>query len=142
MAIVTGYLADISDLALPSPRIKFVPSGPSIVGDFIHATKPVYAYPEEDGSWAVGLTETDSLRPSTYYTMTLEWLDDASNYMGADYLTWQLNVPSEGGEIGDLLGTFVAPNSMQVFWGPAAPSPWPQGLVWVNSVTGDVKRMD
>ena len=57
MAIVTGFVADFSDLFLPpGSRLKFTPSGPALVGAYIHATKPVYVAIAVDGSFVASLT--------------------------------------------------------------------------------------
>jgi hypothetical protein len=105
MATYTGVVADASVLALPSPRLVFTLSEPA-VSTTVHiiATKPIYAVISPTGSFTVELTPNMDLRPTTYYSMRLEWLDSGSNYTGVDFPNWKFNAETGGGVIPALLG--------------------------------------
>ncbi|RZU64944.1 hypothetical protein EV379_1255 [Microterricola gilva] len=150
MSTVTGNLAtfDLSSTDLAGVRIVFTPSGPAVAGTKLFLfTKPRYAYPAVDGSglFSINLAPTRDLRPESWYSIRVEWPDPNmygpnQGYIGVDFPDWRLYVPNEGGDFATLIGTFAKPNDIFVWWSATAPSPWPVGLTWVNTITGDVTK--
>lgn len=138
MALVTGNLSTfgLNAIILKSPRLLFVPSGPAVTGAYVLATRPVEAVIATDGSGAftVNLAATQTLRPERWYSIRVEWLDSASNYVGLDLPDWKLFVPEAGGSIGDLLNNLPS-NPSQIWFGETAPIDPTPYTGWVNTVT-------
>lgn len=140
MATVTGALTDFGLKPFPElqPRLIFTPSGPSMSNARLFATKPIIVTPFGSGSFTVDLQPTDRLRPVVWYTLTIEWLDPAGNYVSSDHLTWKLFVPTAGGELADLLDL---PANPSLIWVGPTPPPNPQpGQMWLNSITGTLSE--
>lgn len=136
MAKVTGALSDFGLQPFPElqPRIIFTPSGPGVAGARLFATKPIIVKPAGSGSFTVELAPTANIRPVVWYTVTIEWLDPSGNYISSDALSWELFVPSAGGELSDLITT---PANPSLVWVGPTPPPNPQpGYKWLNSNTG------
>lgn len=131
MATVTGALSDFGLKPFPElqPRLIFTPSGPSLSVSRLFATKPVIVRPFGSGSFSVELQPTTTLRPVVWYTVTVEWLDPAGNYVSSDELSWKLFVPTAGGELSNLLET---PANPFLFWVGDTEPPNPQtGMLWL-----------
>ena len=142
MALVTGNLGTfgLTSVILRAPRILFVPSGPATAGSYLFASRPVEAVIANDGSGAftVNLMPTTEIRPAAWYTIRIEWLESASNYVGADFPEWKVFVPNEGGVIGDLIATPWNPTL--VWWGESEPLNKPAySSLWLNPSTGTLK---
>lgn len=140
MAKVTGALTDFGLQPFPElqPRLIFTPSGPGVSGARLFATKPMIVTPAGSGSFTVELQPTANLRPALWYTITIEWLDPAGNYISSDHLSWKLFVPSGGGELSDLIETPANPSLVWV--GPTPPLNLQPGQKWLNSITGTLSE--
>lgn len=141
MATVTGALSDIGIQPFPElqPRLIFTPSGPGLSDARLFATKPkIVNVASGSGSFTVDLQPTQGSRPAVYYTITIEWLDPSGNYVSADFLTWKLFVPYEGGELTELI---EAPANPMLFWvgedPPVLPTP---GQHWLKPSSGDIQK--
>lgn len=141
MATITGALSDFGINPFPElqPRLIFTASGPAVSSSRLFATKPVIVdVASGSGSFTVDLQPTDGVRPAVYYKITIEWLDPDGNYVSADFLEWKLYVPSEGGELYDLI---KAPANPLLFWVGETPPPVPMpGQYWLTPSTGDLKK--
>jgi hypothetical protein len=141
MATVTGALSDFGIAPFPElqPRIQFIPSGPGVNGTRLFSgPPPTVNVGAGSGSFTIELQRTDDVRPVVWYTVRIEWLDPAGNYIGVDHPDWKLFVPAGGGELGDLL---EAPLNPFIFWVDATPPPNPQpGQYWLNTTTGDLLK--
>lgn len=103
---VHGNLTDFGAETLTglAPTITFTPSGPAIGGTVsVHSSRPITVTPSPDGGFTVELVRTDDKRPGMWFTITIGWLDAASNYRSFDFTDWKLTVPAGGGAINDLL---------------------------------------
>ena len=145
MPTVTGNLSDfgLQSLAAYSPEVRFVPSSVAVEGPRLLATRPVVATPDARGFFAVTLASNEAMTPATWYELQIVWLEpgDGSGYAAADFPDLRLHVPITGGAIANLLRV-PATNALLVAFQPTEPDPWPVGLTWVNSVTGDLIRKD
>ena len=140
MATVTGALTDFGIQPFPTlqPRLIFTPSGPAVSDVRLFATRPIIVIPAGSGSFTVDLQPTDGVKPAVFYAVTIEWLDPAGNYVSADFLEWDIYVPSAGGAIQDLI---KAPVNPMLFWVGEDPPPAPTpGQQWLTPSTGDLKK--
>lgn len=110
MATVTGSLMDLGLTVMPGlhPEITFT-ADPGVDGGTIVAGRPVVVIPAADGAFSVNLWPTTTLRPATYYRITVRWLDAAGNFIGMSEIPAYLYVSDLGGVLGDLLVTSGAP---------------------------------
>jgi hypothetical protein len=136
--LVTGTLSDFGwqNLAAFHPTLTFIPSNSAVSPDGrVFATKHrVAVLDPEDGSWKVGLTATDDLRPGgTHYRVAIRWLDD----FGFDFPDYKLFVPKGGGQIGDLI---QAPsNPGLVFVSLTEPKHPSRGDKWLHADVNDIE---
>ena len=142
MALVTGTLRDFQVLGAwalnNAAQVEFIPSNAAFSGADLRADDVIIATVDAGGSFSASLAPTASLQPAgTHYRVRIRWLgsrtDKVTNVPG------RLLVPGAGGNIGALLEQ--SPGMEFVFWQPTQPDPWPVGSIWVNTVTGDVRRM-
>lgn len=133
MPNVTGTLRDfnITTLAAYSPRIIFTASSAATSPTRLYSTKPIVVTPNLAGDFEVFLQATDTLNPSVWYTIRVEWLDSDGGYVGVDLLEWKLFVTDDGGSIGDLLA--VPANPAQVWIGLEPPPHPTPGLWWLQA---------
>jgi hypothetical protein len=105
MPVVSGALTDFQIGALGTGAIlTFTPSGVGIGSARLYATRPNIAVPDTiTGLWSIALASTDGMLNTTWYTISIQWLDSTGNYIGKDFLDAKLFVPSAGGTISDLL---------------------------------------
>ena len=141
MARVYGQLTDfgLDPISMHQPRIIFTPSSVGVVGDKLLATRPRTAVPTSDGYFSVDLAPTTRVQPLVHYKIRIEWLDAEAGYMRDDYVQHGMSVPDDGGSISELLSV---PADNPALWAfqPDEPDPWPVGLVWVNTETGDIRK--
>lgn len=146
MATVTGTLADfgLNSLASFSPQIVFTPSSAAVGGvaiPYLLATQPRVVIPASDGSFTATLVHTDILRGAKdiYYSIRIEWLDSAGNFVHVDFPDWKLYVPAAGGTIVDLI---QAPWNPALVWvGPTPPGGQPtNNTFWLDTETGNLNR--
>jgi hypothetical protein len=106
MATVTGTLYDISGghLAGKNPELVFTLNDTAATGGGVYVTEPSVITPGGDGSFTVSLPSTDLMRDDNYYSLQIQWLDPAGNYIRIDFPDWKIRVPTGGGTIGDLRG--------------------------------------
>lgn len=134
---VTGSLKDfgLASINARHPRIIFTPSGPAFGGSTVLATPPIVVEPDSGGAFSVNLTTGESLRPFRWFTVRIEWLDSASNYIGMDFIE-EFKVPPGGGAMGDLAALDFDPTSV---WVSATPPASPAiSTWWLSTTTGDL----
>jgi len=144
MPILTGLVANFrkQTMAAYSVEIWFTPSGPGVgaTGGMI-AAQPVIVVPDPDGTFSIDLQQTATLRPTVWFDISLRYLDAAGNYIARDDIPGRLDVGTLGGVLTDFISSTNQPiPGHLVEWGPTAPDPWPIGLVWADTSTGDIKR--
>ena len=118
MAIVTGTLTDFQGVPRPtlSPRVVFTPDGLATRGAGVFFSLPISIIPNTDGTFSVGLVDTETLAPADiFYRMKIEWLDAAGNFIGFDEMPGELRVPAAGGVLGDL--TTMPRSALEVWVG-------------------------
>lgn len=121
MPTVTGTLTDFGTVPLSSslaPRLIFVPSGAAAKNGRLFASRPIVVVPQPSGYFEVELFSTEGTTPPTWYEVTIQWLEEATN---PDHLSWKLRVPAAGGQIGALLE-----------------APAPSGAVWFGTEPPEV----
>jgi hypothetical protein len=143
MPTVTGTLADFNLQALTGlrPKIIFRPNRSALSPTRLYVARPIEVTPADDGSFSVELVPTQLLEPAAWYTIEIRWQEPSGRELGRDYPDWRVFVTAEGGTLSGLIST-PADNTLLVAWQPNQPDPWPSGLVWVNTITGDVVRKD
>lgn len=97
---------------------------------------PVKVQPDANGEGVVRLVPNDVIQGDSYYKVRATWIDRNGTPNGLDL--YKIYVPMTGGWLDEL----VDPSwkVAQVFYQPTKPTPWPAGSVWINSITGDMKR--
>jgi len=141
MALVYGQLTDfgLDPINLHQPRVIFTPSANGVLDGRLLSRRPRTSIPDENGGFSVNLAPTTRVRPLVHYDIEIVWLDANSGIASRDFVASKLSVPDEGGSISELLSVPVD-NPWLLAFQPNQPSPWPVGLVWVNSETGDITR--
>lgn len=106
MANVTGTLTDLGLQAMPGlhPELGFR-ADPGIDGSAIRFDREIRVTPSSLGAFSVNLAPTDTLRPATYYRITVRWLDPGGNFIGFNEIPGKLYVPAAGGQLASLLVT-------------------------------------
>lgn len=138
MPIVTGKLTDFGLDAMREnmPRVIFTytnPAGrpqPGIAKSAVLASHPVIANPAYNGYFEAELVDSSTISPAGYYTVSLEWRDDATRVYRREDLPGKLYVPAAGGILADLLR--IPSNPALVWQGaeqPGNPSP---GSWWLQ----------
>lgn len=114
MADVTGNLADVGlgHLAGLQPQVIFTLNAPNTnaAGGVIYATRDQVVDVASSGAFTVPLAPTTSMRDKAWYTMRVRWLEPGaaggSGYSAMDIHGVEITVPTSGGVIGDLFGSF------------------------------------
>ncbi|SDW32734.1 hypothetical protein SAMN04487912_102340 [Arthrobacter sp. cf158] len=106
MPVVTGNLTDVGGghLVGKIPEIHFTLNAPNSRSGVMLPTEPVTVRPAGDGSWSADLQATTNMMDNAWYTVSIQWLDGAGNYVKADFPDWKLEVPTAGGVFSDLFG--------------------------------------
>ena len=142
MTIVTFKLNTFSMAQMVglAPRVYFVPNGPAVIDsatDYLLASRRVEATLGEDGeTFTVELVPAAYARPLATYSIVIEWLDSAGNFTQRDDPPWQLHVPIEDGQLGDMLN--LPANPYWVFVGEIAPADPTSGTWWMDPLTGNL----
>lgn len=131
MAVVTMNVRTYGFVAFPTDErlvVRFVPSGASVGVVNAYPAREVKVIVPSDGNLEVNLTPTEGLSPRVWYTIRFEWFDKHPlmgdwNLAGWSELKGRLHVPSEGGDVGDLLGDYTA-GEPQLFLGHGPPPEW------------------
>jgi hypothetical protein len=133
MSLVTGTLTDfgLQPLAGLQPQIVFKASAPATKNGRLLATRPTVVVPQSSGYFTVDLISTDGTTPQIWYEVSIRWLDLNGGYISVDFLQWKLNVPIDGGTIGELLD--APANSGQVWFGPEPPDVPSTYTGWVKT---------
>lgn len=123
MATIYGTLSDFSlqSLAPYMPVLKFTPSSPGVKGRRLFSERPVEAAVAADGSFAVLLEPTDGVTPQVWYTVSIEYLNEAGKFTSYDVLGYKLRVPAPGGAIGELPDVPLSPDTVLVSLAPPPP---------------------
>ncbi len=143
MARYTGTLTDcgLASLTPFKPILKFVlipEASFALVGNQLLTTRPVQVTPGTTGAFSVELVPNDEIRGNTKYLVRAEWLDPAG-VAPTSLDVFEFFARAGGGDITEMAAAGPGMPA-QVFWQSEQPDPWPPGWIWVNSVTGDVKR--
>ncbi|ANP74549.1 hypothetical protein PA27867_3631 [Cryobacterium arcticum] len=143
-ATYTGTLADagLNPITASAPQLTFRLENEATSGRYLVVRKPVPATILYDGTFFVALQPSDELlgEGNGRYIARAEWLDPIQGYSSMDLFTFFAR--AGGGEIAGMRDDLATWNPAQVFWQGSEPSPWPVGWVWVNTTTGDAKRMN
>lgn len=132
MPNVTGKLTDISGGHLDGkiPEIHFTLNAPNAKAGVMLPTEPRTVQPDSNGTFTVNLESTVDMMDDAWYTVSIQWLDAAGNYVKADFPDWELQVPSGGGSFSDLFGR--PPKNSTWFYqslsAPADPEKWSHWL--------------
>lgn len=148
MAIVTGSVDDFGPAGISAAdgvTLSFIPSGPAIQqppqgqgSSVLLLSRKVDVIPAADRSFAVDLVPTVDVQPSSWYAISLHWLNGAGIPVGADFPDWRLYVPEEGGDLSDLMS--VPANPVWVWTGTEPPTNPTPGTWWLNPETGDLNE--
>ena len=146
MGLVTGSVIDFgfASLGSASGRIIFRPNtsatGTGTAGAAqLLSTRRLIATPDvTTGVWSIDLYPNTNTRPVSYYTVSVEWLDSAGNYIGVDYVTGVLVVPENGGNVRDLLRNGIAGTETWIVPGGAIPSDSVPGDLLFDPLTSDL----
>ena len=106
MPAVTGNLTDVGGghLVGKIPEIHFYLNAPNTKPGVVLPTEKLTVQAAADGSFTANLQATTDMMDDAYYTVSIQWLDGAGNYVKADFPDWQLQVPSGGGSFTNLFG--------------------------------------
>lgn len=99
MPNVTGTLTDVGGghLVGKYPEIHFTLNAPNAKAGVMLPTQPLTVQPEADGSFTAPLQSTTDMQDDAWYTLSIQWLDSAGNYVKADFPDWALQVPTGSG---------------------------------------------
>lgn len=133
MPTVTGTLQDfgLASLSAYKPQIIFTPSQAASTRNSIFASRPIPVEPSTAGTFTVTLANTTILRPEVWYQITIRWLDPLAGYQSADFPQWKVRVPSNGGNLGELIET--DPSAQETWIGPQPPLEETPYLWWINN---------
>jgi len=122
MPTVTGTLQDfnLQPLAGFRPELVFTASGAAVFRPRVFVTKPVVVSPTNLGAFTVELAATTLLRPDTWYTLAIRWLDPQGGYTTTDFPEWKIRVPEEGGNLAELAE--AEPTDRMTWVGPNPPT--------------------
>lgn len=122
MPAVTGNLTDVGNghLVGKIPEIHFTLNAPNAKAGVMIPTEPVTVQPATDGSFTANLQSTVDMNDDAWYTVSIQWLDNAGNYVKADFPDWNLQVPTGGGTFSDLFGR-PPKNTQMVYVSLSAP---------------------
>lgn len=134
----TGKLTDFGEAPFPTamPRLwvaplrdAFIPSGPAVAKRIPVQVSPV-------GQFAVDLTASVDLNPTTKYSLRCEWLDtDGGGSVG--WAQWDFVAALGGGPISTM------PGEMTRVWYSVSPPPANRaGIFWINPITDDVMEWE
>ncbi|MCD2170351.1 hypothetical protein LPW41_11650 [Microbacterium sp. JC 701] len=103
--------------------VAFEPSGPGFTALSSFPQRTVYAEPEADGFVRVNLAPTLGLSPEVYYRVRFEWfyrhpVEDRWIKRGWSDVATELRVPSQGGDLGELLASTPPPGAYIWGFGP------------------------
>lgn len=142
MAIVRGNVGTfgLESISLVGMRLWFIPSGPGVVDPtYLLLSKRVEASIATNGSgaFAVNLAPTENVHPLRWYTIRAEWPDSENKYTSVDFIDWKLFVPTEGGDLADLV---EFPSNPQLVWVSLTPPPHIPAFnsLWLNDNPHDV----
>ncbi|MEV7606125.1 hypothetical protein AB0N65_11860 [Paenarthrobacter sp. NPDC089322] len=139
MPNVTGNLTDVGGghLAGKYPEIHFTLNAPNAKAGVMLPTEPKTVVPESDGSFTVNLQSTTDMHDLAWYTISIQWLDAAGNYVKADFPDWKLQVPPGGGSFSNLFGQ-PPTNTRMVFVSLSEPPYSGPFLQWLKSDPTDM----
>jgi hypothetical protein len=122
MPTVTGTLTDVGSghLGGKLPEIWFTLNAPNAKAGVMLPTESVKVTPAADGTWTTTLQSTTDMIDDAFYTVSIQWLDAAGNYVKADFPDWALQVPAAGGIFSNLLSR-PPKNTRMVFVNLTAP---------------------
>jgi hypothetical protein len=133
MPAVPGNLTEVSNghLVGKAPEIHFTLNAPNAKSGVMIPTEPHTVQPATDGSFTANLLATEDMMDDAWYTVSIQWLDAAGNYVKADFPDWQLRVPLGGGTFSDLFGR--PPKNTQMFYvSLSPPTNVPKGTWWLE----------
>lgn len=143
LAPVSGSLHDIigSRMGNKEAVIEFYLVSPQLVATTslaggIRPTEPVEVVPSsDDGTFTISLTPTDVMLGDAFYRLRIRWLGEGHGLI--DFPTWEIRVPSSGGNLADMIdfgggsgggGGGVNPN---IWWVSADVAPPSNRFTWL-----------
>jgi len=138
MPNVTGTITDVGGghLVGKYPEIHFTLNKPNSKAGKMHPTQPLTVVPASDGTWTAALESTIDMMDDAWYTVSIQWLDDAGNYVKADFPDWKLEVPTAGGVFSNLFGRPPA-NTRMVYVSLTAPTDPRPFTLWLKQNPDD-----
>lgn len=133
MPAVTGKLTEVSGghLVGKAPEIHFTLNAPNAKSGVMLPTEPLTVAPATDGSFTANLQSTEDMMDDAFYTVSIQWLDAAGNYVKADFPQWKIRVPLGGGAFSDLFGS-PPKNSAMIYVSLSPPTNAPNGAWWLE----------
>ncbi|XAZ30681.1 hypothetical protein AAHB34_16170 [Paenarthrobacter ureafaciens] len=128
MPNVTGNLTEIGGghLGGKAPEIHFTLNAPNAKAGVMLPTEKLTVTPDANGAFTANLQSTVDMNDDAWYTVSIQWLDAAGNYVKADFPDWNLQVPTGGGTFSDLFGR--PPKNTQMVYvslsAPTSPRKW------------------
>ena len=106
MPAVTGNLTDVGGghLVGKIPELHFTLNAPNSKSGVLLPTEKVTVQPAADGTFSAPLQSTTDMLDDAWYSISIQWLDAAGNYVKADFPDWKIQVPTSGGSFSDLFG--------------------------------------
>lgn len=116
--------------------LRFVPSTTAVSDGALLPLREVRVEVPASGVGTVELAPTTGLTPACWYTVRFEWFDrnpvTAEGAVGWSELPGRVHVPSEGGDLGDMIGDYQA-GTIPAFYGFGAPPEWlPSGGIYFD----------
>ena len=146
MALITGTAGDINLTAVEAYGLELVfwLNEPASQGAKLIITREYIVAVADDGTWTIGVPDTETMSQPRHYKMRAQWRDpnafgDDRGMAGVDFPDFELFVPVAGGSFAELTEHFTT-NPYMVFYQATEPASWPVGSVWVNSITGDMNQ--
>lgn len=133
MPNVTGNLTDVGGghLVGKIPEIHFTLNAPNAKAGVMLPTEPKTVQPGTDGSFTVNLQSTVDMMFDAWYTLSIQWLDGAGNYVKADFPDWKIEVPTGGGSFSDLFGK-PPQNTAMIYVSLSAPEKPQKWMFWLK----------
>jgi hypothetical protein len=130
---VVGNVTDVAGTHLNGkiPEIHFTLNRPNSKAGKVIPTEPLTVQPATDGSFTANLESTTDMMDDAWYTVSIQWLDGAGNYVKADFPDWALQVPTGGGSFTDLFGK-PPTNTQMIYVSLSAPDDPRKWSFWLE----------
>lgn len=146
MALVEGSILDLTAGSMNPLEVEVVftlnapntyPAGSS-VGRII-PTEPAVVKPDASGNFSVNLAVTTAMINEAWYNIQIRWLGADAGAALIDFPDWQLIVPTEGGNLGELVvnATGGGIHNGRVVWVSKTAPQYPRKfMLWLQQEPG------